>query len=131
MPTAGTKGAAAAARRTARRRRVAVAVALVAVVAAVLAVPARKYLDERSELAAVEAELTEVERANEELAERRARLDRPEEIERIARRDFGLVDVGEESYSILPPATAGLVLPRTWPFDRISGAIEQRSTAGA
>lgn len=109
----------------------AVAVALVAVVAALLAVPAKGYLAQRSELAATEAELSEVERANAELVERRDRLDQPEEIQRIARRDFGLVEAGLESYAILPPATAGLVLPRAWPFDRISGALERRSTAGS
>jgi cell division protein FtsB len=123
--------AARSARREAVRRRIAVAAALLVVAGALLAVPTRNYLAQRSEIAAVEADLSEVRRANERLAERRERLDRPEEIERIARRDFGLVEVGEESYSILPPATAGLVLPRSWPFDRISGAIERRSTASS
>lgn len=115
----------------ARRRRLAIAVALLVVAGALLAVPMRSYLDERSELAAARAELAELERSNAALAERRDRLDRPEEIERIARRDFGFVEVGEESYSVLPPPTAGLVLPRTWPFDRLGPAIERRSTAGS
>lgn len=116
-----------AARRSVLTRRLVVAGLLAAVVAALLAVPARSYLAQRSEVAARQAELTDLERENERLADRRARLDRPEEIERIARRDFGLVEVGEESYSVLPPATAGLVLPRSWPFDRLSGAIERRT----
>jgi cell division protein FtsB len=117
------------ARRSARRRRVAVGLALVAVAAALLAVPARSYLEQRSVIAAAEAELAEARRSNAELEAQRELLDRPEEIERTARRDFGLVEVGEESYTILPPPTAGLVLPRSWPFNRISGAIERRSTA--
>jgi cell division protein FtsB len=125
----GSRSAAALARRSARRRRVAVGLALVAVAAALLAVPARSYLEQRSVIAAAEAELAEARRSNAELEAQRELLDRPEEIERTARRDFGLVEVGEESYTILPPPTAGLVLPRSWPFNRISGAIERRSTA--
>lgn len=120
---------AASARRVALRRRLAVVSGVVIVIATLLAVPARSWMAERSEVAAAESELLDLQRTNEQLAQRRDRLDQPEEIQRIARRDFGLVEEGEESYSILPPATAGLVLPRAWPFDRLSGAIERRSTA--
>jgi cell division protein FtsB len=119
---------AAAARRTVRRRRLVVAAALTVVAAALLAVPMRSYLAQRGEIAAAEAQLEEARRVNAELEERRERMDRPEEIERVARRDFGLVEVGQESYAILPPATAGLVLPRSWPFDRLGGALERRYT---
>lgn len=104
-------------------------VALLVVAATVLAVPAQSYLAQRGEIAARDAELRELEDRNGELADRRDRLDDPEEIQRIARRDYGLVAVGEESYTILPPATAGLVLPRAWPFDRLSGALERAATA--
>jgi cell division protein FtsB len=117
-----------AARRVVRRRRLAVAVALTVVAAALLAVPMRSYLAQRGEIAAAEAKLAEAHRVNAGLEQRRERMDRPEEIERVARRDFGLVEVGQESYAILPPATAGLVLPRSWPFDRLGGALERRST---
>ena len=114
-----------------RRRRFLIALGLLLVVAAVLAVPARSYWAQRGELAAREARLAEVDRTNEELAERLARLGEPAEIQRIARRDYGLVEPGEESYAILPASTAGLVLPAGWPFDRISGPLERSATGGS
>ena len=139
-PDAEARGSDAGARATRRARRdpdrrrlfwqrAAVLGALFVVAATVLAVPARGYLAQRAELSARQSELTDLERQNDELSARRDRLDDPEEIQRIARRDYGLVAVGEESYSILPPATAGLVLPRAWPFDRLGGALEDAATA--
>jgi cell division protein FtsB len=110
-------------------RQLAVVGALVFVAATVLAVPFRGYLAQRTEVSSRQAELAELREQNTELVERSDRLDDPEEIQRIARRDYGLVAEGEESYTILPPATAGLVLPRAWPFDRLSGPLERAATA--
>ncbi len=110
-------------------QRLAVVGALLLVAGTVLAVPAQGYLAQRVELSDRESQLTDLERQNDELAARRDRLDDPAEIQRIARRDYGLVAEGEESYTILPPATAGLVLPHAWPFDRLSGALERAATA--
>ena len=101
------------------------------VAATLLAVPAQSYLEQRDELAAREVELAERDAANEVLAARLERLDEAEEITALARRDFGLVGLGEESYSILPPPTAGLVLPRGWPFDRLAGPLERATTGGS
>ncbi len=114
-----------------RRRRLAVAASLLIVAATLLAVPAQSYLASRGEVASREAALAEVDRLNDELADRLERLGDPAEIERIARRDYGLVNPGEESYSILPPSTAGLTMPRGWPFDRISGPVERAATGGS
>lgn len=116
---------------TVRRRRLVVLLGLLLVAAAVLAVPAQSYWAQRGELDEREAALAEVDRSNDELQSRLDHLEDPAEIQRIARRDYGLVSVGEESYSILPPATAGLVLPRGWPFDRISGPLERAATGGS
>jgi cell division protein FtsB len=103
--------------------------ALLFVAATVLAVPFRGYLAQRTEVSSRQAELAELRQQNTELVERSERLDDPDEIQRVARRDYGLVAEGEESYTILPPATAGLVLPRAWPFDRLSGPLERAATA--
>ena len=116
---------------TVRRRRLVVLLGLLLVAGAVLAVPAQSDWAQRGAVSSREAALDEVERSNDELAARLDRLDDPDEVQRIARRDYGLVAVGEESYSILPPATAGLVLPRGWPFDRISGPLERAATGGS
>lgn len=113
---------------TARRRTLGLFVLGFLVVAAVLAIPAQGYLAQRSESRSLEAELASLERDNAELQERREQLDDPDEIRRIARRDYGLVAVGEESYSVLPPPTAGLVLPSGWPFDRISDSLVEATS---
>ncbi len=105
--------------------------ALLLVPVAVLAVPARGYLAQRADLGDREASLAEIERSNAELERRLEHLDDPDEIERIARRDYGLVAEGEESYAILPPATAGVALPGGWPFDRISGPFARAATGGS
>lgn len=98
---------------------------VIAAAVALLLVPARGYMAQRHEISAHRAELTDLEQQNQELILRRDRLDDPSEIQRIARRDYGLVLEGEESYSILPPASAGLVLPRAWPFGLVQEPLEQ------
>jgi len=110
-------------------QRLVILAGVLAAATALLLVPARGYLAQRHEIAARRADLTELEHQNDDLAKRRDRLDDPSEIQRIARRDYGLVLEGEESYSILPPVSAGLVLPRAWPFDLIQGPLEQASLA--
>jgi cell division protein FtsB len=114
-----------------RRRRLLALLGLLLVAGALLAVPARSYWAQRGEVASREAALAELDRQNDELSARLDRLGEPDEIQRIARRDYGLVAGSEESYSILPPATAGLVLPGGWPFDRISGPLERAATGGS
>ena len=113
------------------RRNVAVVLSLVIGAATLLAVPARSYLTQKDDISERRAVLAEVTERNDRLEARLERLDQPEEIQRIARREYGLVEVGEEAYTVLPPATAGLVLPRTWPFDVLSGPVEQAATGGS
>jgi cell division protein FtsB len=110
-----------------RRGRTAVVASFLIVMAGLLAMPVQGYLAQRSTVAGQEAELARLRAANDDLAGRIGRLNDPAEIERIARREYGLVEVGEESYTILPPGTAGLVLPRAWPFDRVDDAIARAS----
>jgi cell division protein FtsB len=109
-------------------RRSAVIATVVAVTVVLVALPVRSYLHQQSDVAAARAELDELERENDQLAARQERLSDPDDIARIARRDYGLVEVGEESYSVLPPTSAGLVMPQAWPFDRIEDAV--RTAAG-
>lgn len=99
----------------------------VAVAVALLWAPVRGYLETRAEVADQRAELARLEQQNDRLQRQKDRLEEPAEIQRIARRDYGLVGVGEESYTILPPATAGLALPRSWPFNRLDEAIATAS----
>jgi cell division protein FtsB len=110
-------------------QRLGIVTFVVAAAVALLLVPARGYMAQRHEISAHRAELTDLQRQNQELTLRRDRLDDPSEIQRIARRDYGLVLEGEESYSILPPASAGLVLPRAWPFGLVQEPLEQATLA--
>lgn len=99
------------------------------VVYALLGTSTRRYFEQRSEVADRRAQLADIRSRNEEMERRLRRLDDPEEIQRIARRDYGLVTEGEESYTILPSATAGLNLPNGWPFGTLSESVE-RASAG-
>jgi cell division protein FtsB len=112
----GTSGAAG------RYRTLAVAL-LATVVLVVLGLSARAYVSQRADIARTADQLRELTRANAHLTQRRDRLTDRAAVQRTARREFGLVAVGEESYSVLPPATAGLVLPNAWPFDRVAGPL--------
>lgn len=111
-------------------RRSAVVATVVAVTVVLVALPVRSYLGQQSDVDAAKAELRELEAENDRLEERTARLSDPDEIARIARRDYGLVEVGQESYSVLPPTSAGLVMPQAWPFDRIEDSVRTASGGG-
>lgn len=106
-------------------RRVLVALALAGVAVVLLAPPVRGWWEQRNEISAARDELSAIEADNEELQRRLERIEDPEELETIARRDLGLVREGEESYTVLPPSTAGLMLPDSWPFNRLAPAMAQ------
>ena len=106
-------------------RRGVAGVALVLFAVAVLAGPLNRWWTQRNEISESERALALLEADNEDLAERLEEIADPATVERIARRDLALVRAGEESYLVLPPPTAGLVLPDTWPFDRVAEAMSQ------
>lgn len=105
--------------------RALVAVLVAVVLYGLLAVPGRRYWKQRTEVAERRVQLSEISEQNSKMETRIKRLDDPDEIQRIARRDYGLVSPGEESYTILPAATAGLNLPASWPFDRLSEPVRK------
>lgn len=102
------------------------AIALIAAAVLILAAPIRGWWSQRSEISGARSDLAAVEVDNEQLQVRLDRIGDPTELERIARRDLGLVREGEESYTVLPPVTAGMVLPPAWPFDRLGPALAER-----
>ena len=70
--------------------------------------PVGTWFDQRDEIAQLEARLIEVRESNAALAAEIDLLQTDAEIERIARRDLGLVNPGEEAYAIdLPAAVVG------------------------
>ena len=93
-------------------RRLLRALVIVSLSAVVLAVtwtwgvnPARNWFDQRDQIAHLEARLTEVQSSNAALQADIELLQTDAEIERIARRDLGLIYPGEEAYAINLPAS--------------------------
>lgn len=104
-------------------RRAVALVVLGSIGVVILAAPVGDWWAQRREITDAESNLEAIRADNRDLQERLDRIGEPSTIERLARRDLGLVREGEESYTILPPATAGLVMPDTWPFDRLAPAM--------
>lgn len=96
---------------------------------ALLSGPVQNYMSQRVDIRAQEATLADLQRSNERLSDHVERLGTSEEIQRIARRDFGYVQPGEEAYIVLPPRSAGFVLPPVWPFDELVVPLEQYSSS--
>ena len=94
------------------------ATAAVATIAAlaVYVFPTRTWLDQRAALAETSVELRELEAERAALEQRVAELDSDDQIEEIARSQYGLVRPGEEAYAVLPAPEKPIELPALWPF---------------
>jgi cell division protein FtsB len=81
-----------------------VVVASIVVVGAlfVFVFPTKAYLEQRSEIDGVRADLATLREQNERLVEEAARLSDPREIEQIARERFNLVRPGEQAFAVIP-----------------------------
>ena len=85
--------------------------------------PIRLWLDQREELSTKQQELTNIESSNSALEQRAEALQTPEQIELIARQNFGLIREGEEAYAVLPAAPDPLRIPSSWPFTELAAAL--------
>jgi len=85
--------------------------------------PIRLWLDQREELSTKQQELTNIESSNSALEQRAEALQTPEQIELIARQNFGLIREGEEAYAVLPAAPDPLRIPSSWPFTELADAL--------
>ena len=85
--------------------------------------PIRLWLDQREELSTKRQELTNIESSNSALEQRAEALQTPEQIELIARQNFGLIREGEEAYAVLPAAPDPLRIPSSWPFTELADAL--------
>ena len=105
----------------------AAAVATIAALA-VYVFPTRTWLDQRAALAETSAELRELEAERSALEQRVAELDSDDQIEEIARSQYGLVLPGEEAYAVLPAPEQPVELPALWPFgDLLEPTAEEPS----
>jgi len=97
--------------------------AVVAVILVWAIQPIRLWLDQRDDLSIKQQELTDIESSNAALEERAEALQTPEQIEIIARQNFGLIREGEEAYAVLPAAPEPLRIPSSWPFTELADAL--------
>jgi cell division protein FtsB len=67
--------------------------------------PTLELTQQNERIAAMKAELDEIEDTNQRLERRLERLDDPDFIEQKAREQLGLVRPGETTYHVVPPGT--------------------------
>ena len=99
---------------------VAMAAAALAGVSALAIFPARTYRAQLRHRADLETELRALTAQSRALEQRTRLLESDEEIERLARSEYGMVRPGEEAYTILPAA------PELAPPSPAPGPAEQR-----
>ncbi|MFK8023310.1 MAG: septum formation initiator family protein [Ilumatobacter sp.] len=119
-------------KRLSRRPRLAMFAALfaMAIVAAagiaVFVLPIGTWREQGDDLVQRQAQLTELQRVNNELAAEVVRLETPDGIREAAREEYGYVEVGEERASILPLPPLPTDLPDGWPYNVVEQIIDIR-----
>lgn len=105
-------------RSAAFRRLVLVLVAVTAAAAALPlgVVPFRDWLDQRDRTDALRIEVEAVEAVNRGYEERIDALGTDDEVERLAREDYGLIRPDEEAYAVAPSPRSEDEIPGVWPF---------------
>ncbi len=98
-----------------RLRRLFIASLVVAGILFTFANPARTWFDQRQEIAAARERNIVLDEQSQELRARTATLRTDDEIERIAREEYGLVKPGEEAFGILPAPGSGPPKPEAEP----------------
>ncbi len=98
-----------------RLRRLFIASLVVAGILFTFANPARTWFDQRQEIAAARERNIVLDEQSQELRARAATLRTDDEIERIAREEYGLVKPGEEAFGILPAPGSGPPKPEAEP----------------
>ena len=105
------------------------AVIVASLAAAVLVLPVRAWLNQRSELTERQQELAALDAANERIAEANERLQTPQGIEEAARNDLGYLEAGEAQLTVLPAPSTGELLPGRWPYTVVSDIFAVRADA--
>lgn len=84
--------------------QIAVVMLVVGLAGAMAIEPTRQLVEQRTRIADMSKELRLIEKANDRLAKRVARLNDPDYLEQQARSQSGLVYPGETSVIVMPPA---------------------------
>ena len=115
-------------------RLLAFPVVVVATIAGVVAIgmfPARAYLDQKQAIAETQGQLSKLQQDNQATQDEVNRLGSDDEIERVARQQYGLVKPGEEVYHLLPAPQDPLTVPDQWPFDGLRRRLRAQPPADA
>lgn len=104
-------------------------VIVAAIAAALVVLPARAWMNQRTELDAKRTELATLESANDELVGDIDRLQTPEGIEDAARVELGYQKEGETRIATLDTPPAPTDLPRGWPYSMVKQILRVRSGA--
>ena len=107
------------------------AVIVASLAAAVLVLPIRAWLNQRSELTERQQELAALDAANDRIAQANERLQTPQGIEEAARNDLGYLEAGEQQLTVLPAPSTGELLPGRWPYTVVSDIFAVRTDAAA
>lgn len=83
--------------------------------------PTTTWLDQRADASELDEQLQVLNAEQLRLRDDITRMRTPEEIERIARRDFNLVFPGEEAFALLPAPPQQVEIPSSWPFSVLYG----------
>lgn len=102
---------------------VALITAVVSIIAFYGITPYQAWQEQQDTVGEVRGQLQEVSEQNIRLQAEIDRLSSYEEIERVARRDYGLVYPGEQAYVVLPPAEVQPELPQSWPYIILEGHL--------
>jgi cell division protein FtsB len=115
------------------RRMLGVGGALIAIslAAAVLVLPVRAWLDQRSELAERKRQLAALEQANSDIEAQNQQLGSAEGVETAARDELGYVRAGETITPVLPLPAAPAQFPDGWPYTAVVGIVSARTKAAA
>jgi hypothetical protein len=92
---------------------------------AVAVFPSQTYLDQRRDTSEAEQRLAVLRDQNDAYEARIERLQKAEEIERLAREEYNLVFPGEEAYAVLPAPLPPLDLPTVWPFGPMLAPVDE------
>jgi cell division protein FtsB len=128
----GTDDAGATSSRTRHPLLFGVWVGLVAVVALALilflVLPTRTWLSQRSSLSDSRHRLSVLQQENDALSARVTALQSPEEVERVARQQYGMVRPGEQPFAVAAP-TSPAGLPAAWPYTIVQGILSARTAS--
>ena len=86
--------------------------------------PLHTYLDNQAAIAETRDRLDELQASNQRMRDDLARLSTDEELERVAREQYGLVKPGEEVYHVQQPAEDPVAVPDAWPFSQLHDRLQ-------